>query len=59
MADDWILDVLADLSDFARRNEMLLLVDELQRARVVAREELAARQARLVGDGGETFGLPG
>lgn len=41
MADDWILDVLIDLTDFARRNEMSELVSELERTIEVARRELA------------------
>ena len=43
MADDWVLDVLIDLSDFARRNEMSELVSELERTIEVARRELADR----------------
>jgi hypothetical protein len=49
MADDWVLDVLADLTDFAQRNELPVLAAELERTRDIARAELAARQAERGG----------
>jgi hypothetical protein len=52
MANDWILDVLADLKQFAARNDLSALAEQLERATAVASFELASheqRAAALVG----------
>ena len=56
MNHGWILDVLADLKAYARRNGLTELAEQIQGARDVAVVELAARSgalACLCTDGGE------
>jgi len=43
MGQDWIINVLSDLRSFARKNEMPLLMRQLDEAVVVASAEIAAR----------------
>ncbi len=49
MQDDWILDVLADLADFARTNHLEALAFALDRARSVALVELSAENVFVAG----------
>ncbi|KAJ55044.1 hypothetical protein ACMU_14910 [Actibacterium mucosum KCTC 23349] len=42
MANEWIIDVLVDLQDFARNNDMPGLVKQLDESLAVARAEVAA-----------------
>jgi hypothetical protein len=55
MAHQWILDVLADLKVYARRNDLTALAEYLEDARHIAVEELASgaagSQAASTGDG--------
>ena len=44
MANDWILDVLADLRTFARENNLPQLAEGLGEASRIAAAELASRQ---------------
>ena len=41
MGRDWIIDVLADLRMFARKNDMPLLTAQLEEASLVAEVEIA------------------
>lgn len=59
MQDDWILDVLADLGEFARANHLEGLERELERARQVARVELSAGAVLVAGGGGLRAGSCG
>jgi hypothetical protein len=51
MQHDWILDVLADLTTFARRNGLTTLAEELDDAQLVAAAEigLSARGGPVAG----------
>ncbi len=51
MRNDWILDVLADLGEFARRNSLAGLADELNRVRNVARIELSGNPGLVSSEG--------
>lgn len=42
MGHNWIIDVIADLQNFAQRNELPLLAAELKKAKTVAVVEVAA-----------------
>lgn len=42
MGTNWIIDVIADLQNFAHRNELPLLAAELSKAKTVAVVEVAA-----------------
>lgn len=46
MANDWILDVLADLKQFASRNDLTALAAQLDQAAAVAARDLASSEAR-------------
>ena len=59
MQDDWILDVLADLGEFARVNQLEELARELVRARQVAMVELSAGSVVVAGGGGRRAGSCG
>ncbi|WP_102107738.1 hypothetical protein [Oceaniglobus roseus] len=48
MADEWILDVLADLKTFATRNDLSALAVQLDRAAAVARFEITSRENRAL-----------
>jgi hypothetical protein len=52
MQNDWILDVLTDLEDFARANDLEWLAGELHRTREVAEVELSLR-GHVFGWGGD------
>ena len=58
MEQNWIIDVLADLRSFARKNDMPLLTAQLEEAATVASGEIAFKAeaaARLTrGDSTET-----
>lgn len=45
MKNDWILDVLSDLKNFAQSNGHMLLADQLAQARLVATVEIASADA--------------
>ena len=45
MGRRWIIDVLADLRDFARENDMPLLHKQLEEAGLVAEVEIASHSA--------------
>ena len=47
MADEWILDVLADLKRFARMNGMFTLAEQLDDTAMVAARELAQIQCEM------------
>jgi hypothetical protein len=49
MANDWILDVIADLKTFADKNGLGALAYELENASSVAASELAAIDLRAPG----------
>jgi hypothetical protein len=59
MRDDWILDVLADLCEFARVNHLDGLATELARARQVAMAELSAGVMLAAGGGDRGAGSLG
>jgi hypothetical protein len=59
MRDDWILDVLADLGEFARVNQLEALARELLRARQVAMIELSAERVLISGGGDQRAGSHG
>ena len=59
MRDDWILDVLADLGEFARANRLEALACELLRARQVAMVELSLGDVVIAGGGDERAGSLG
>ena len=46
MANDWILDVLADLKKFAARNDLAALAAQLEETAVVAANEIASNELR-------------
>ncbi|WP_226779329.1 hypothetical protein [Oceaniglobus trochenteri] len=46
MANDWILDVLADLSQFAARNDLAALAVQLEQTAAVAAREIASNELR-------------
>jgi len=46
MANDWILDVLADLKQFAARNDLTALAAQLDHTAVVAANEIASNHMR-------------
>lgn len=48
MANDWIIDVLTDLRKFAAGNDLSALAAQLDRAALVAADEIASKQARAV-----------
>ena len=56
MRDDWILDVLADLGEFARVNHLEALACELVRARQVAMVELSVERVVIAGGGDQRAG---
>ena len=59
MRDDWILDVLADLGEFARANHLEALARELLRARQVAMVELSLGDVVIAGGGDRRAGPHG
>lgn len=48
MANDWILDVLVDLKQFASRNDFSALAEQLERASAVASFEIASQEQRAL-----------
>lgn len=46
MAHDWILDVLADLKAYAKKNGLPALVTELEEAALVAATEIASTEGK-------------
>ncbi|MDF0602610.1 hypothetical protein P1J78_17870 [Psychromarinibacter sp. C21-152] len=46
MANDWILDVLADLRAFARKNGLSQTAEQLDDATLIAAVELASEKGR-------------
>ena len=46
MAHDWILDVLADLKTYARKNGLSALADELDEATLIAATEIASEEGK-------------
>jgi hypothetical protein len=59
MRHDWILDVLADLRNYARKNGMRDLADQVERTLAVARAEIAAAEtSEDTGDNGGSGGPP-
>lgn len=59
MRDDWILDVLADLCEFARVNHLEDLARELLRVRQVAMVELSLGDVVIAGGGDQRAGSHG
>ncbi|MDJ1007670.1 MAG: hypothetical protein QNJ13_07560 [Paracoccaceae bacterium] len=61
MTNDWILDVLADLRSFARKNDLPKLVAQLEDASLIAAAELTSVEAGAPlarrGDVGHAGGL--
>lgn len=45
MRHDWIIDVLSDLQDYARRNDLAELALKVDEALAAARREIAAADA--------------
>ena len=58
MKNDWILDVLSDLKNFAQKNGHALLAEHLDVAKVIARAEIASvnERAALAVHGDEATG---
>jgi len=55
MSHDWMLDVLADLTTYARRNDLPALASRLEQTVHAARFEIAAqRTSRAEAESGET-----
>lgn len=46
MANDWILDVLADLKTYAKKNGLSALADQLEDASLVAAAEIASLEGK-------------
>lgn len=46
MAHDWILDVLADLKTYAKKNGLAALADELDDATLIATTEIASVEGK-------------
>ncbi len=46
MAHDWILDVLADLKTYARKNGLSALAEELDDATLIAAAEIASGEGK-------------
>ena len=42
MRSDWILEVLADLRDFAKANQLTLLAEQLEDTAIIALTEIAS-----------------
>lgn len=57
MANEWILDVLADLRSFARKNSLSALASQLDDAALVAAAEIASKNDED-GPGGSGSVLP-
>ncbi len=56
MAHDWIIDVLSDLRTFAVKNDLTVLAEHLDEAKLIAAAEISsveAREAGPVGAGSE------
>lgn len=58
MAQDWIIDVLADLRQYAIRNYHMRLAEQLDDAIVVAAAEIRAADSALEADSRRGFGAP-
>ena len=46
MTNDWILDVLADLKSYARKNDLPALADQLDETLLVAATEIASAEGK-------------
>ncbi|MCG6902160.1 MAG: hypothetical protein LJE68_05710 [Rhodobacter sp.] len=46
MTHDWILDVLADLKNYAKKNGLSALADELDEATLIAAAEIASVEGK-------------
>lgn len=46
MANDWILDVLADLKAYARKNELPALARQLDEITLLAAAEIASKEGK-------------
>lgn len=46
MTNDWILDVLSDMRNFAADNGLPVLAEHLQQTSIIAATEIASRYAR-------------
>ncbi|MEC9432931.1 MAG: hypothetical protein VYD87_08480 [Pseudomonadota bacterium] len=57
MAQDWIIDVLADLRQYAIRNYHMRLAEQLDDAIVVAAAEIRAADSAREADSRRGFGL--
>ncbi len=50
MRNDWILDVLADLGEFAKRNQLDVLETELKRVHKLASDEVSGEISSVSGE---------
>lgn len=46
MANDWIIDVLADLKTYARKNGLSVLAKQLQETTLIAAAEIASSEEK-------------
>ncbi len=46
MANDWIIDVLADLKTYAKKNGLSVLAKQLEETTLIAATEIASAQER-------------
>ena len=49
MANDWIIDVLSDLQAFATKNDLTVLSEHLDEAKLIAAAEISSVEARETG----------
>ncbi len=47
---NWMLDVLTDIEDYARLNDLPHIADEVEKARHTANKELSGRMNKTVSD---------
>ena len=48
MANDWIIDVLADLKTYAKKNGLSVLAKQLEETTLIAATEIASAQERAL-----------
>ena len=48
MANDWIIDVLADLKTYAKKNGLVVLAKQLEETTLIAATEIASAQSRAL-----------
>lgn len=48
MANDWIIDVLADLKTYAKKNGLSVLSQQLEETTLIAATEIASREEKAL-----------